>query len=458
MAEARKKYFVSTIGCQMNEADSFRLAARLEQLGYDPTPNSAEADLIVVNTCVVRKQAENKAINRLRALERLKKQRPDVRIAVMGCLVGFKPNESLRQIFPCVDVFLPPSDFRPLLDLLGHEASDAKRPAADAFNYPDVLEQASEVIPPSVAETAVSAFVPVVLGCSFACTFCVIPYRRGAEKSRPPHVILEEVRRLADLGVREVVLLGQIVDRYGMDLGDGCCLSGLIQEVARIDGIWRVRFLTSHPNWFTDDLLKVIAEEPKICPQIELPVQSGNDHVLERMRRGYTVDQYRRLVEKIRRRLPDSSLHTDVIVGFPGETDEEFMDTYRLMQELRPDMIRIAKYSERPQTYAARHFPDDVPETEKERRRIMVEDLLENILLKKHADWLSRQVEVLVTEREKKGRWCGRTIHGKQVFFSHPGDLLGKLVNARITWTGAFSFIGEVVTVADEPLTATYAP
>jgi tRNA-2-methylthio-N6-dimethylallyladenosine synthase len=450
------KYHVWTIGCQMNEADSRRLAASLEAMGYAPTSTVREADLVVVNTCVVRKLAEDKCIQRLMALRHLKSERPHVRVAVMGCLVGFRPGENLQQMFPFVDVFMPPSDFRPLLSFLkSSPLSSAAEPNPSRAPQNAWLEdEETDLLPPSLHAQTASAFVPVVLGCSFACTFCVIPYRRGAERSRPPEVILDEVRRLADSGIREVTLLGQIVDRYGLDLGDGVNLAGLLREVGCVPGIMRARFLTSHPNWFTENLLNVLTDSDKVCPQIELPVQAGNDEVLKRMRRGYTADDYRRLVERIRQRLPDCGLSTDVIVGFPGETDEQFMDTYRLMEELQPDMIRIAKYSERPQTYAARHLPDEVPEEEKERRRAMLDDLLEHMLLKKHADWLGREVEILVDHREKDGRWCGRTPQGKLVFFRDDGNWLGRLARVRLTWVAAFSLAGELADAAADPAPA----
>lgn len=444
------QYYIWTIGCQMNEADARRLAAHLEQRGYRPTTSAQSADLVVVNTCVVRQSAEDKALQRLFALRYLKKTRPHMLIGLMGCMVGFRPNDELRERLPFVDVFMPPSDFRPLLKHLD-APSDAPALRSRPSDKPgDAWMDDFAPLPESVVGETASAFVPAVLGCSFACTFCIIPYRRGAERSRPMHAILEDVRRLADQGIREVTLLGQIIDRYGLDLGD-VTLARLLREVAKIPGLLRIRFLTSHPNWFTEDLLDVIADSEKICPQIELPVQSGNDAVLERMRRGYTADQYRRLIDRIRNRLPDCGLSTDVIVGFPGETEAQFMDTYRLMEELRPDMIRIAKYSQRPQTYAARHFADDVPETEKERRRAMLDDLLEQMLLRKHSDWQGREVEILVDHREKDGRWCGRTREGKLVFFRDDQNWLGRLARVRLTWIAAFSLAGELTDAAAEP-------
>jgi tRNA-2-methylthio-N6-dimethylallyladenosine synthase len=435
MQESRPSYHIWTIGCQMNTADARHVASQLEALGYQPAAVPEKADVLLLNTCVVRQQAEDKAYEQLRQLQRIKARHPDKTVAVIGCLVGHKGNPGLRERFPFVDVFAPPSDSTPLLDHL------AQRRAFDR-TFRDALVNGELVLPPSQDGAAVAVFVPVVLGCSHACAFCVIPYQRGAEASRPRKEILDEVRRLADHGVREVTLLGQIVDRYGLDLGDGSDLAGLLENVAGVDGIRRVRFLTSHPNWLTDRLLDVVAAGGKICPSIEVPAQAGNDAVLARMRRGYTADDYRRLVNRIRDRIPGAGIHTDLIVGFPGETEAQFMDTARLMKELDFDMARIAKYSERPQTLAARTLPDDVPEDEKERRRVMLEDLLAEGLERKHRGLVGRNVEVLVEERSRGSRWGGRTPQNKLVFFEDDRDLRGQLVQVALDWTGPFSLIG----------------
>jgi tRNA-2-methylthio-N6-dimethylallyladenosine synthase len=253
---------------------------------------------------------------------------------------------------------------------------------------------------------------------------------------------MDEVRALASQDVREVMLLGQIVDRYGLDLDEDIDLADLLREVAAIPELYRVRFLTSHPNWITDKLIEAVAGEPKVCPQIEIAVQSGNDTVLERMRRGYTGTAYRALIERVRDHIPDAAIHTDVIVGFPGETDEQFMDTYRLMEDVRFDKVHIAKYSERPGTAAAVRFDDNIPAEEKERRRKMLEDLQKKIQTEK-AEGLARMtVEVLVEERDRE-RWRGRTPHNKIVFFEDERDLAGQLVDVKIDWAGPFSLIGK---------------
>ena len=451
-----RTYYIWTIGCQMNEADTRHLAAQLEDLGYKPEVKAHQADVIVLNTCVIRQQAEDKALDQLRQLKGLKRSNPDLTIAVMGCIVGRKLEESLRAQFPFVDVFMGPSETGPLMEYLGagpglsrrRSSAKAEGPAhadnADISCGRGLLTPRSEnALPLSARGKTVTAHVPVVLGCSHMCTYCVIPSRRGGERSRPKNDILQEVRELADEGVKDVTLLGQIIDRYGADFDNGTDLSDLLSDVARVVNLARVRFLTSHPNSFTDKLLETMASVEKICPCIEIPVQAGNDEVLTNMRRGYTVDSYRRLVEKIRSRIPDVGINTDVIVGFPGETDEQFMDTYRLMADLQFDMAHIARYSERPGTPAARNLKDDVPEDEKERRRVLLEELLNDTLEKKHSSLIGRKLDVLIEERAGK-KWKGRTPQNKVVLIEDERDLRGQLVQAVITRTGAFSQFGKI--------------
>lgn len=425
----------------MNEADSRRLAQQLEFLGYEPNPLAETADLVVLNTCVVRQQAEDKAVGRLTTLKRVKDHRPEMVIGLMGCMVGMREAPGLKARFPYVDVFMPPSETAPLLNFLHDKGAfgNARAHEAGERNLREAI--LDEDLPVPVLERgSVMANVPVVLGCSHACTFCVIPYRRGAERSRPPEDILTEVRSLVRQGAREIMLLGQIVDRYGTDLTD-MNLSKLLRSVAEIDGVLRVRFLTSHPNYFTDDILETVAANPRLCPQIEVPIQAGNDEVLENMKRGYTAQQYRDLVARIRRVIPDAAIHTDIIVGFPGETHEQFLDSLRIVEELRIDKIHLSRYSERPKTIAARRMPDDVPAEEKDRRWQMIEDAQAKILDEKNRVWRDREVEVLVEDRFK-GRWRGRTAHGKLVFFDDERELRGQLARVKIDWTGPFSMIG----------------
>ena len=433
------KYHIWTEGCQMNVADSRRVASALESLGYLPAPNPETADVIVLNTCVVRQSAEDKACGRLTSLRPLKARRPSTIINLMGCLVGIRGSQRLREAFPFVDVFSPPSDPRPLVQhLLDREGYILNRDEVGAL-YAEI--DGGLPLPLEARGRLVSAHVPIVYGCSHACTFCIIPFRRGVERSRPPDEVLNEVRLLSGQGVREVTLLGQIVDRYGKDLPDGETLSGLLRRLQEIDGVRRIRFLTSHPNWMTDELIEAVAELPKVTEHIEVPVQAGDDEVLSRMRRGYTSDGYRGLVDRIRRRIPHASIATDIIVGFPGETEEQFERTYALLAELKLDVAHLARYSPRPGTAAARSFEDDIPESEKLRRFRALEDLQAGIAEVINSTYLGNTVEVLV-EGKHRGRWKGRTRTNKLVFFEAPGDMIGELAPVRIHWTGPWSMIG----------------
>jgi tRNA-2-methylthio-N6-dimethylallyladenosine synthase len=436
------KYYIWTEGCQMNVADSQRVASALEHFGYQHAAQAEEADVIVLNTCVVRQSAEDKAYGRLSSLQPLKKQRPDVVINLMGCLVGVKNGDRLRERFPYVDVFSPPSDPKPLLAYLsqreGRQLEESQTEQRFAWMDGDLLLPAYE------RGRLVSAHIPVVYGCSHACTFCIIPYRRGVEQSRPPQEVLAEAQALARQGVREITLLGQIVDRYGLDQPDFPRLSGLLRRLHQIEGLERIRFLTSHPNWMTAELLDTVAELPKVMPHIEVPVQAGDDQVLQNMRRGYTSEQYRRLIEDIRRRVPGVAIATDIIVGFPGETEAQFQRTYDLLADLKLDVVHLARYSPRPGTVSARRMPDDVPEEEKWRRFRLLEELQEKIAAEIHAGYVGQKVPVLFEDKSKGKRWRGRTPTNKLVFVESEGELRGQVLPVEITWSGPWSMIGSL--------------
>lgn len=432
----------------MNEADSRHLSSQLESIGYQFTEDSDQADLVVLNTCVVRQQAEDKAMGRLRNVEKFKEARPSMTVALMGCMVGMREEDRLKKKYPFVDVFMPPSETRPLLEYLSEQSDLDPDEAADARDKAvrNAIQDEEHILPALQKGSSVTAHVPIVLGCSHACTFCIIPYRRGAERSRPSREILNEVERLAEQGIREVMLLGQIVDRYGMDLEGDMDLADLLLHTADVPGLHRVRFLTSHPNYMSDKIIDVVAGHPKICPQFEIPAQAGSNTMLERMRRRYTIEDYEAMVDRIRTRCPDAAIHTDIIVGFCGETDEEFMDTYRHIERVRPDKIHLAKYSERPKTIASRRMPDDVPPEVKEERRKLIHDLQTARLTEKMSTMLHETTQVLVEGMDRKNlRWRGRNPQGKLVFFDQDRDCLSELVDVRIERTSPYSLIGSPV-------------
>ena len=430
------KYHIWTEGCQMNVADSQRVGSSLEHLGYTSTANADEADVIVLNTCVVRQSAEDKALGRLTSLRPLKEQNPNLVINLMGCLVGVRGAERLRERLPFVDVFSPPSDPGPLVSF--HSQGQIHAVESDETTRRFAVMDEDLILPLHEQGRLVSAHVPVVYGCSHACTFCIIPFRRGVERSRPVGDIVAEVRSLAAQGVKEVTLLGQIVDRYGKDVPDGPNLAGLLRIVHEVDGIERIRFLTSHPSYFTPDLMEAVNALPKVMPHIEVPIQAGDDQVLANMKRGYSQQDYRELVDTIRKKIPGCSIATDIIVGFPGETEAQFMETYRVLEDLRLDVAHLARYSAREGTVATRRMRDDVSDDEKMRRFRVLEELEERIVGEINRSYLGRTVDVLF-EEEVKGRWKGRTPTNKLVFCESDEDLRGRILPVTITWTGPWS-------------------
>jgi tRNA-2-methylthio-N6-dimethylallyladenosine synthase len=312
---------------------------------------------------------------------------------------------------------------------------------AESTRHRFAIQDGDVIVPTKKKGKSISAPVAVVYGCSHACTFCIIPQRRGIERTRPVGEIVAEVRSLVDQGVKEVVLLGQIVDRYGKDIPDGPDLADLLRVVHGVEGLERIRFLTSHPNYMTDKILYAVSDLPKVMPQIEVPIQAGDDEILREMKRGYSAQDYRQLIYRIREIIPSAAVHNDIIVGFPGETDAQFKRTYDLLAELEFDKVHIARYSPRPSTVSARRMNDDVPEAEKKERFHRLESLQKEISSKKMEGWLGQTVEVLVEDKHK-GRWRGRSPQGKLVFFDDERNRRGELVDVYITYTGPWSLSG----------------
>ncbi|MEA4813021.1 MAG: tRNA (N6-isopentenyl adenosine(37)-C2)-methylthiotransferase MiaB [Anaerolineaceae bacterium] len=435
------KFHIWTEGCQMNAADSTRLARALEKLDYQACKAPEEADLIVLNTCVVRQSAEDKALGRLNSLKPLKAANPSLVIALMGCLVGVQGNPALQKRFPWVDVFSAPSDPAPILNYLQKQHDQA---VAEAWR-----DEVNEVLEDEFGLSArhegreVSENLPIVLGCSHACAYCVIPHRRGRERSRSAQKILFEARGMVEEGVKELVLLGQIVDRYGLDVPGSPLLPQLMEEIADIPELLRLRFLTSHPNWMTDELIETVGRLPKLMPHIEVPIQAGDDQVLEAMRRGYSQNQYRELVAKLREKIPGVSIATDIIVGFPGESEAAFMKTYDLLNDLKLDVAHLARYSPRPNTFSQKFLADDVPAEEKMRRFRALESLQESITAELNNQYLGQQIPVLF-EAKNKNRWRGRTPTNRIVFVETDQELRGLELPVSITWTGPWSLLGQL--------------
>ncbi len=416
-------YHIWSVGCQMNKAFVDRLSDDLERLGYASTTTVEDADLIVVNTCVVRQSAENRVVSKLDSLIPLKKLRPHIVVAVTGCLVD-PDGTDLSRRFPHVDLFLKAGDSAALLELAESRVSSCARAAEARACSP-------------------TAYVTAMEGCDNFCTYCIVPYRRGRERSRPPAEVCAEVEQLVGRGVREVTLLGQNVDSYGRDLSGRIDLADLLDSVNSIGGLARIRFLTSHPKDMGDRLINAVASLPKVCECISLPVQAGDDEVLGAMGRGYSVRDYVDRIRAIRMAVPGAAISTDVIVGFPGETEERFQRTLDLLCELRFDKVHVAAYSSRPGTLASRTLKDDVPGEEKHRRLLAVESLEEKTAAGINARLLGETLEVLV-EGRRRGRWWGRTRTGKLVFFDDEADIMGQLVDVEISKTSAWSLQGRL--------------
>ncbi len=416
------RYHIWTIGCQMNRAESRRIAGYLQSAGGQPVIRLSDADLVVLNTCVVRQSAENKVLGTLGLLKGLKSRRPDLRVLVTGCFAG--SENDLAERFPEIDFSFRPGDYEGFIAWCMRQGISPERASLPGDASP-------------------CAFVPIIRGCDNFCSYCVVPYRRGRELSRPVDEIVCEVQGMVGQGIKEVTLLGQNVDSYGHDLPGHPDLADLLTELNGIDELARIRFLTNHPKDISLKLIDTVAWSDRVCEHIELPVQSGDDDILKAMRRGYTVEQYIELVNTIQQRIPDVSLSTDIIVGFPGETEEQFGRTYSLIESLRFDVVHVAAYSPRPDTEAAREYRDDVPRAVKKARLAAVEALQERIASDINVRLHGTQVEILV-EGQKKGKWFGRTRSDKLVFFAAPDDWAGRLAEVRISRTSPWSLGGEV--------------
>jgi tRNA-2-methylthio-N6-dimethylallyladenosine synthase len=433
------RYHIWTEGCQMNEADSEKLAAGLARLGWEEASAPDDADLAVVNTCVVRQKAEDRAVGYMSKLKKLKAGRDGMQIAVMGCMVGPR-SDDLRARFPFVDVWARPQNFDVIIRQLMPEDDLGGEFWPETFPEPK----------------GPTAFVPIIHGCNKFCTYCIVPFRRGREKSRTIGDITSEVASLARKGVREVTLLGQTVEAYGKDLPeiDGAArkpdLADLFESISAIDDIVRIRFLTSYPRDMTDRIIQSVGDQPKVCEHFNIPVQAGDNETLARMRRGYTIEEYLECVAKIREHVPHAALSTDVIVGFCGETEAQFQHTLDVLEQVRFDKVHVAAYSPRPGTFAWRQIEDDVPQEEKSHRLHAVEALQERVSTEKNSVFLHATQEVLV-EGESEGPegqavFTGRNRANKLVHFSaRPAPSFGDLVSVRVTKTTPWSLQGEMV-------------
>lgn len=494
----RGKYHIWTVGCQMNQADSQRIQTMLDELGWEEA-SMEQANLVVLNTCSVRQAPEEKAHNLLARLRRAKDQRDDLLVALMGCMIGNqKTIDALGKRYPHVDLFMKveQADILPqfleerwtpisgagcldidfLPDSVEEDAVVEEIPvlsAAPTFATSINRRGKQTVLPMAItpkpgeriahyptkiepAQTSPTAWLPIVLGCNKVCTYCIVPYRRGRERSRPLEELMVEARSLVEKGAKELTLLGQTVEAYGLDLPDKPDLADLMTNLSEIEGLARIRFMTSYPRHMTDSMFERMAHLPKVCEHLNIPVQSGDDAMLKRMKRGYSLDEYIERIDRVRELWPAITLSTDVIVGFCGETEEEFQHTLDLLEKVRFDVVHVAAYSVRPGTVAAR-WEDDIPLAEKKRRLHAVEDVQAEIALKLNQSYLGKVEEVMVEDtnisREQR-QLKGRNRANKLVFCPDPSAnesedqrILrpGDFVQVRIERATAWSLQGEAV-------------
>jgi len=447
-----KKYLIETFGCQMNVHDSERMAGLLEQAGYEATAEAAEADVVVINTCSVRERAEEKLYTRLGELRMMASELGhDPIVAVAGCVAQQEGEAIFKRSAGVADIVVGTQAIRRLPVLV----EQAVRPAPDfnRFALLDLNPYDDVTFPLGVTRRAdpVKAYVTIIEGCNEFCSFCVVPYTRGHERMRPKGDILAEVREAADSGHPEVQLLGQIVNHYQAPDDAGCDFTVLLEAIHEVPGIERIRFASPHPRHFSPRFLGAMQQLPKICRHLHLPVQSGSTAVLERMRRRYSRDSYLELVDRIRESLPDVALSTDMIVGFPGETERDFEDTLSLTAQVRYHSMFSFKYSPRPNTLADKRLADDVPEAEKTRRIVALQAAQRAIQTELNAALVGTDVSVLVdaASRRRETEVSGRTSQNIVVNMPGPATWIGRTVPVTVERAGAHSVWGQAGRYAD---------
>jgi len=442
-----RKYLIETYGCQMNAHDSERMAGLLEQAGYEPTDDAADADLVVINTCSVREHAEDKLYTRLGELRMLAEERGhNPIVAVAGC-VAQQEGESLLGRSPGVADVIVGTQAIKRLPMLIERAQATRRPVIDLDPFEDVT------FPLGVTRRAdpVKAYVTIIEGCNEFCSFCVVPYTRGNERMRPLADILAEVREAAASGRREVQLLGQIVNHYSAPDDPSCDFTALVEKIHAVDGIDRIRFASPHPRHFSLRFLEAMQRLPKIARHLHLPVQSGSTRVLRDMRRRYTRESYLELVERIRTMLPDVALSTDTIVGFPGETEADFEETLSLTRIARFSSMFSFKYSPRPNTLADKRMKDDVSEEDKTRRIVELQAVQRAIQTDIHEAMVGTTVEVLIdaSSRRREAELSGRTSQNTVVNLPGECNWIGRTVHVRVERAGPHSVWGQVSLTAE---------
>ena len=433
-----KKVYLETYGCQMNEYDSELIKAILEKNAFSLVDSSEKADVVLLNTCAIRENAHQKIYHRLDQLK-ARKRRGEIRVVgILGCMAQNLRKE-LADRSPIVDIVAGPDSYKRLPYLIQHVLEKGEK----GFDFSlSEYETYSDIAPKRLP--GVNAWIAIMRGCDNFCTFCVVPYTRGRERSRSPHSILAEAHQIVAEGFKQITLLGQNVNSYRYEEHD---FADLMEMMARVPGLRRVRFTSPHPKDFPVRLLHLIAEYPNLCRHIHLPLQAGSDRVLERMNRTYTKKEFLDLVDTIRTIIPDVSLTTDIIAGFCGETEEDFQETIEVMKEVEFDSAFIFKYSQRKNTIAWRKFEDDVPEEVKTERVVRLNELQREISKKRNQAEIGKVYEVLIEAPSKKNpdQWLGRTDQNNGVVFSAPEHRPGDFVTVKITNAGTHTLMGELV-------------
>lgn len=443
MSDKKQKFYLTeTYGCQMNERDTEILAGMLEELGYQPTKNEKDADIIILNTCCVRETAENKVWGRIGELTHVKSRNPEVILGICGCMTQqVEVAEKIRRKAPHMDLIFGTHNIHQLPDLI-QKAKRSKKPVLE------VWESEGEIVEnlPTRREDGLKAFITIMYGCNNFCTYCIVPYVRGRERSRLIPDIKAEITQLAGEGYKEITLLGQNVNSYGKDLESPVEFADLLWELNKIEGIYRLRFTTSHPKDLSDRLIEAMAGAEKVCEHIHLPVQAGSNRVLQAMNRKYTREHYFALIHKLREAVPGVAITTDLIVGFPGETEQDFRDTIDLVERVKYDAAYTFVYNKRSGTPAA-NLADQVPDEVKKARIQELINLQNSISLAKNREELGRRVEVLVEGPSKtnESKLTGRTRSNKVVVFDGNPDLKGKLVTVSIDGAKTWHLEGKLI-------------
>lgn len=442
----QKKFKIITYGCQMNVHDSENLSGMLYNMGYDPTESEEEADLIIINTCCVREHAEIKVYGYIGTLENLKKKKENMKIAICGCMIQESDTaRHIRKRFPFVDIIFGTHNLYTFPEMLYNAIVNDKRIMSVWNTEGDIVEDI-----PIKRNPGTSAWVTIMYGCNNFCTYCIVPYVRGRERSRKPENVIDEIKKLVDEGYKEVTLLGQNVNSYGKNFDNGYDFSKLIRDINKIDGLYRIRFMTSHPKDLSNELIDAIAECDKVCKHIHLPVQSGSNNILKAMNRHYTKESYIDLVNRIRNKIPGIALTTDIIVGFPGETEEDFSDTIDLMKNVEFDSAFTFIYSKRTGTPASK-MENQIAENEKKERLLRLLNVQEPIMEKLNKAYEGKKLEILIDEINKhnSNEVCGKTDTFKTVNFDGNAEMIGKIANVEITEAKLRSLKGKITSIKD---------